>query len=200
MIVECHRCKARVDGKVIADHECSDEDDPAPFTTTLLECPQCSTTLVAGQYVYEDEPTRVWPSPQRYVSLEIPDEIRNSIEEATICFKAGAFNASTVMAGRALEAICRHFGSSKNMLGAGIKELREKGIIDSRLAEWAAELQKARNLSAHASGERTSREDAEDLLQFVSAICEYVFVLTRRFQRFMERKEKLSAKGPRRSG
>lgn len=69
-------------------------------------------------------------------------------------------------------------------------------IIDSRLAEWAAELQKARNLSAHASGEKTLREDAEDLLQFVSAICEYIFVLTRRFQRFMKRKQESPGKKP----
>ncbi len=188
MIVECFRCKARVDGKVIAEHVCSDDDDPAPFTTTLLECPGCKTTLVAGKYAYEDEASRVWPEPERYFSWEIPEEIRNSLQEAMICFKASAFNASTVMAGRALEAICRHFGTAKSLLGAGIKELREKGIIDNRLAEWAAELQKARNLSAHASGEKTSREDAEDLLQFVNAICEYVFVLTSRFERFMERK------------
>jgi len=42
---------------------------------------------------------------------------------------------------------------------AFIRQLREKGVIDARLAKWAEELQHARNLSAQASGERVSKQD-----------------------------------------
>jgi len=193
MIVECYQCEARVDGKLVGTHVAYDgNEDPAPFHTYLLECPQCKNTLLGGRYDFEgdDEITRLWPLPTKYFSPEIPREIRNSLEEATKCFKAGAYNATTVMAGRALEGICRHFGSAKSNLGAGIKELLAKGVIDQRLGTWAAELQRARNLSAHASGERVLKQDADDLLQFLNAICEYVFVLTSRFEQFMERKRK----------
>jgi HEPN domain-containing protein len=116
--------------------------------------------------------------------------IRSSLEEARLCFKAGAYSASAVMAGRALEGVCRHFGTKSSYLGSGIKELRENGIIDARLAAWARELQRARNLSAHASCERVSKRDAEDLLQFVEAIGEYVFVLTAKFESYMARRAK----------
>jgi hypothetical protein len=34
------------------------------------------------------------------------------------------------MCGRALEAICRHYGTQDTYLGASLKELRDKGIID----------------------------------------------------------------------
>src|SRR5262249_34892443 len=98
--------------------------------------------------------------------------------------------ACTVMSGRALEGICRHFGTQKVNLGPGIKQLREKGIIDTRLGTWAEELQKARNLSAHASDEKVTKEDAQDLLDFVEAICEYVFVLTAKFDSYMARRKK----------
>ena len=197
MIVECYRCEAKVDGRLVAEHEAFDqEDDPAPFTTYLLECPQCRNTLVAGQYVFEDDLTRLWPKPQKFLPHEIPEEIRNSLDEASKCFNATAYNATTVMAGRALEGVCRYFGSAKSNLGAGIRELLEKGVIDQRLGTWAAELQRARNLSAHASGDRVTKQDAEDLLQFLNAICEYVFVLTKRFEQFMQRKAEVAGGAP----
>ena len=36
--------------------------------------------------------------------------------------------------------------------------------------------------------EKVSKQDAEDVLDFVHAICEYVFVLTERFNTFMGRR------------
>lgn len=191
MIVECHICEARVDGEVIAVHRSEDPDDPGEFHTALLECPQCKTTLLGGYYRdLGDSPSRLWPFPEKYLSHHIPTIIRTSLEEARVCFKAGAYSACTVMGGRALEGVCRHFGTKQSNLGPGIKELREKGIIDTRLANWAQELQKARNLSAHASGENVSKQDAKDLLDFGEAIAEYVFVLTSKFETYMTRRAK----------
>ena len=188
MIIECHRCEAMVDGKVVGKHTCHDEEDPADYKCYLLECPRCHTTLVGGEYEFDSGPlTRHWPSPQKYLSHKIPEIVRNSLDEAYSCFKVGAFSACTVMAGRALEGLVRHFGGNKSYLGPGIKELHDRGVIDARLAAWAGALQKARNLSAHASGERVPKADAQDLLDFVAAICEYVFVLTKKFEAYMSR-------------
>lgn len=189
MIVECHLCETKVDARLIGQYTWREDDDPCEFHAFLLECPRCHTGIVGGRYDFEDEPlTRLWPHPEKFISHEVPENIRHSLDEARICFKAGAYNATTVMAGRALEGICRHFGTSKTYLGPGIRELHQKGIIDSRLARWAGALQQARNLSAHASSERVSKQDAEDLLDFVSAICEYVFVLTKKFENYISRK------------
>ena len=191
MIVECHVCEARVDAKVIAQHRSQDPNDPVEFYAALLECPQCKTTLLGGGYIDLDElPSRLWPFPEKYLSREIPEIIRGSLEEARRCFKAGAHSACAVMAGRALEGLCRHFGTAKTYLGPGIKELHDREIIDARLFAWAQELQKARNLSAHASGQRVSKEDARDLLDFVEAIGDYVFVLTTKFDAYMARRAK----------
>jgi hypothetical protein len=78
--------------------------------------------------------------------------------------------------------------SKSKYLGSGLKELKEKEVIDNRLFAWGLELQKHRNIAAHATDEKISRADAEYLLDFVIAICEYVFVLTEKFQEFMSRK------------
>jgi len=42
-------------------------------------------------------------------------------------------------------------------------------------------------LGAHASDHKVAKEDARDLLDFSSAICEYVFVLNEKFERFKKR-------------
>jgi hypothetical protein len=189
VIIDCHVCNARVNAEVIGQRTSYYEAEP-PWETYLLACPQCSCTLVGGMYEGDDAGTlqRLWPFMEQDFHGPLPDEVRHSLSEAAVCFKAGAFGAATVMAGRALEAVCRHFGTERTYLGKGIQELREKEIIDSRLATWAGELHKARNLSAHASGERVSKQDARDLLDFVTAICEYVFVLTGKYEAFMARR------------
>lgn len=46
------------------------------------------------------------------------------------------------------------------------------------------------NIGAHPSEEKISKEDARDLLDFATAICDYIFVLTKKFDNFMERKRK----------
>ena len=92
------------------------------------------------------------------------------------------------MPGRTLEGVCKHHSTKTKNLAAGLKELKEKGIIDERLFKWGEELRKHRNIGAHASDEKISKEDAKDLLDFVNAICEYVFVLTEKFNKFIERK------------
>ena len=94
------------------------------------------------------------------------------------------------MTGRALEATGRHFtkgDAERLMLGKGLEEMYAAQIIDRRLHEWGKELQKNRNLAAHASGETFERDDAEDLFNFATAICEYVFVLTEKFEEFKKR-------------
>ncbi|MCS6320219.1 MAG: DUF4145 domain-containing protein [Nitrospira sp.] len=193
MIIECSYCEARVDAKIIAQNidRYDPEFDPGKFRVVLLECPTCQNSLVAGQ-VEEggewDAPTRLWPSPEKYLSYDIPEIVRTSLEEAKLCFKARAYAACAVMCGRSLEGISRHHSTKSQYLAGGLKELQERGIIDGRLFEWAEELKKSRNIGAHATGEKVSKQDARDLLDFTNAICEYIFVLTEQFQKFMERR------------
>lgn len=198
LILECPYCKANVQARALASHESFNPDeDPTQFKATLLECTACKNTLVAGQYEdYDSEsensyygtPWRLWPSPKRSLSWEIPSLVRVSIDEADRCLKAGAFIASAAMSGRALEGICRHFKTKSQYLGGGLKELLDEEIIDKRLFEWSQELQKHRNIAAHATEARISSKDAESLLEFVVAICDYVFVLSAKFNQFMTRK------------
>lgn len=102
-----------------------------------------------------------------------------SLTEGGSALQANAYFAACVMFGRALEAVCRDIlftdeekksakdgkGKKRLMLAAGIKQLREKNVIDDRLFDWSQHLHAFRNLAAHPDGDggSISRQDAEDL-------------------------------------
>lgn len=94
------------------------------------------------------------------------------------------------MCGRTIEGVCKHHDSKTRNLAGGLKKLKDDGIIDARLYNWGEALRSHRNLGAHATTEKVSKEDARDLLDFSIAICEYVFVLNEKFNRFQARQKK----------
>ena len=105
------------------------------------------------------------------------------------------------MFGRALEALAADkLADAKSpkvkriSLGSGIRELKNRNLIDQRLFDWSQQLQAFRNIAAHADGAIISRADAEDLQAFVYAIIEYIYDLSDRYEEFKERLERRSKK------
>jgi hypothetical protein len=104
---------------------------------------------------------RVYPKPPKsFSSPRIPKLVKDSLNEADRSLQAGAHIAACVMLGRSLEALRRDILKSeprdsmepgdsvttsapkrKLMLGAGIKQLKDKKIIDDRLYDWSQQLQ-----------------------------------------------------------
>ncbi len=197
MIVECNNCESKVDAEVLGSNDDCDPVTCEQYRISLTKCPVCKATLVAGQSYCQTgyatwewtDARRLWPEPHDYLSWSIPAEVKTSLEEARKCYNAKAFSACAVTCGRAIEAICVLHAKEDN-LHRGLKALKERGIIDARLAEWGDSLRHERNLGAHASGVKPSRDDARDVLDFATAICEYVFVLSEKYNEYKERKEK----------
>ena len=158
---------------------------------------------------------RVYPRPPKeFSSRRIPDGVTASLTEADLSLQVGANVAACLMFGRALEALCRNVlepdsaddpdpfsteiapdtpveKSTKTpiMLGAGIKLLKDRKIIDDRLYDWSEELHAFRNIAAHPDPDslRISRTDVEDLQVFTYAIIEYVYDLAERYDEFKKR-------------
>jgi hypothetical protein len=194
MLIECHSCNGKVDAEILGQHKDKDFFDK---WTYLLRCPSCNKALVAeshedmaliGEESGWTQPIRVYPLPVRSLGGDIPNIVRLSMDEAERCMQAGAQFAATAMCGRALEAICRHCGTQDAYLGVGLKELRDKGVIDARLFMWSEELRNQRNNAAHATEAVITAEDARDLMTFTYAIVDYVFLLSKKFEDFQQRK------------
>jgi hypothetical protein len=206
MIIECSYCEAKVDATIIAQHVDPPDQQVGPmFQVSLLVCPNCKNALVAGQDESTfgppndgqwEDPVRVWPRPIKYLSPAIPELVRSSLDEANMCYNARAYKACAVMCGQSLEGMCRHFKTKSKILAQGLKELLDQGIIDKRLWAWSNALRDLRNIGAHATEIRVSKEEASDLVVFANAICEYVFVLSVQFKSFMDRQVKKKAEAP----
>jgi Domain of unknown function (DUF4145) len=220
------KAKVGAEGGMSIDRSYFDDDAGEPYGERVMmgKCPTCTLILVGraeqrtfANYQGDDQDTfgdvvRVYPEPPKvFTSYRIPRPLTQSLIEADRSLQAGANIAATVMLGRALEALCRDNLEDKTakvpdqpepkrkrvMLGSGIKELRERKVIDDRLYDWSQSLAAMRNLAAHPEDITVSRRDAEDLQAFVYAITEYVYDLTDRYNEFKEREEEM--KKPRKS-
>lgn len=218
-IVDCPNCRAKVAAVEEGRAERSYFDDEAnqPYCTRLHvgKCPRC-TSLLAGEseqvhfenydseYDEFSDVVRIYPNPPKiFSSQRIPKIASESLVEAERCLQANAHIAACAMLGRAFEALCRDvlrleetaIADDKKkqkpiMLAEGIRQLKDKNIIDERLYSWSQELHAFRNLAAHPDEETfISREDAQDLQAFVLAITEYVYDLTDRYNDFKRRVE-----------
>lgn len=223
-IIDCPWCKAKVaateSGRAT---RAGRTEDGEPYSDRLLvgECPSCNSLLAgeshqvdfAGYDAEHDrwsDVVRIYPKPPKaFLSSRIPRRVRDSIAEAERSLEANANIAACAMLGRALEAVCRDLleqsvpppaGTPKPpprrpvMLGEGIRQLKDKGLIDDRLYDWSQQLHAFRNLAAHATDETISRDDAEDLQSFVYAIIEYIYDLADRYAEFIERIKKKAKK------
>jgi hypothetical protein len=196
MIVECPRCESEVDARVLGTHDLEDED-ATTWRVSLAACPLCGQPLLGSQEMVQNDEAQwewtaaetLWPIPPRRPHQDIPDAVRECLEEGQRCWKAKAFSACAVMVGRALEAVCvEHVG--ERTLARGLRALRDQGILDGRLYEWSESLRAARTLDVgpHAMGRRTTAQDARDLLDFALAACEYVYVFSRAYGQYLSRR------------
>jgi hypothetical protein len=191
IVIDCPNCAVRV--KAEATAWVSNGDEEAFF---LVECPSCHNPLFGSSVVIQDEfnnwswdtAERLWPAPSiAEVSPAIPDAARRDIKDAQKCLSHGIYSAAAVLCGRALERLIKEKAGA-NMIAKGLAELKAKGIIDERLFSWAEALRKERNIGAHASDEDTTKENAQDIIDFTIAIFDYVYTLSEKYERYVARK------------
>ncbi|MBU2623649.1 MAG: DUF4145 domain-containing protein [Proteobacteria bacterium] len=190
MLIECHSCEAVVDAKELCTND-AESQFITDIAVGLYQCPSCHTSLVgikAGEESYPPKVERVWPEPKNKFHESIPTAVRKSLENAKRCYDAKVYSATAVMCGKAIEFIVSDKTNISNLF-QGLKELKAKEIIDARLYEWSEALRKERNIGAHAIETEINRQDANDILDFAVAICEYVYVLTDKYNAYLSRKE-----------
>lgn len=195
MLIECPTCQASVTTRVIGKHQSNDKGGKAPRLTSLLECPSCKSTLVANQdYLARDKegiiwsnPVRIWPQPPRPQQWQLPEIVQSSFEETQRCFDAGAYLAVAVMGSRVLEGLCVHFNTQSKILYKGLKELCDMEVIDKRLFEWSEMLTKRKVIRTQVVTDKVTKQDADDLLEFLTMVFDYAFVIRTRYDAFLTR-------------
>jgi hypothetical protein len=170
------------------------EESEPPVRYTFGACPVCWMPFVVEQTDYgqgfdDDESLRVYPQEDGVLKFDVPPVVRTSYDEAIGCQRAQRWVAAASMAGRTLEAVCRHeLASPRIMIGAGLEQLRNQGKISEELLQWSEQLQFLRNDAAHASMEHITREDADDAIDLHQALLETLYHLRPKFEAMKARR------------
>src|SRR5215216_3060889 len=191
MLVECANCEAIVDGETVADYTDFDDQSGMAGKYSFLRCPRCSRPFIMLQVDDGpgwDEPRRLYPPIEMGVSLAIPNSLRLAYDEARKCFRAKAYTATAIMCRKTLEGIADENKISARNLAAALKDMKDKGIIENRLYEWADTLRISGNEAAHGVNLQISPQDAKDILEFTHALLEYVFTFQEKFEQFKQRR------------
>ncbi|MGA2798367.1 MAG: DUF4145 domain-containing protein [Thermoguttaceae bacterium] len=134
------------------------------------------------------EPQNIlWPQPKVLQLQPFPMLVATSLKDAQDCYNAGVYSACAVMAGKSIEAVCLDKLGKPHNLHEGLQLLKTGKIIDEMLYSWGDLLRKERNIGAHANDQKTTKQDADDVLQFAHAICHYIYVLARKQNEYLRR-------------
>jgi len=137
-------------------------------------------------------PTQEYPQADRQLPQSVPEGIRHDFAEAQRCMQARSYTAGAIMARRVVETIRMEQDYKKGNLFAALKSMRDAGVIDARLYEWADTVREVGNEGAH-NPTPVSREDAEEVLLFVEALVDYLYVFRKRHADFKRRREAIKA-------
>ncbi len=194
MVVECPECRALVNAVMLQSHLI--HDDVAPTVEISFACcPRCQRPFLAqrsedfdGWSSYE----QIYPSLEIQLSERIPPAIREAYTEARKCYRADAFTACAVMCRKTLEGICAEHGHTERTLAESLQSMRDAGIIENRLFDWADALRISGNEAAHDVAVNVNAADATDVLDFTNALIEYIFTFRDRFEAFTARRQRVS--------
>ena len=195
MVLDCKICGALVEASEVESYWDGDPNSEPSSKFILLRCPKCCRPFLVEEEPFEDKPTILYPPVPR-VNPSLPTPIQGAFAEAEACFRAKAFTATAIMCRKTLEGIGTvHDVHAKGLLAA-LRELKERGIIENRLFEWADALRISGNEAAHDVTATVAAEDAHDLLEFSRALIEYIFTFRDRFEAFLKRRGNRKAPNP----
>jgi len=146
-------------------------------------CKQPVLVHNGGDTVY---PARV-PRP---TDSNVPEHIRNDLDEAKRCYAVSAWRAAAVMARRALQSAVNDQGARKGSLAEQITDLADQGKITVALKEWADAVRFVGNDAAHPGGDPVAEKDAEDVVTLAEKILEELYVMPAIAARHLRKKMK----------
>lgn len=162
---------------------------------SIALCPRCENPFLIreslfgiGDFETVTEEKVLYPPSERLPLEHVPAVAQKAYEQAVRALSTGLYEASTLMCRKTLEAVCKLKGASGRTLYERLSALKEQGVIDARLIDWAHEIRAVGNDAAHDSDGDVSVEDARDVLDFTEAILLYVFSFTVRFEQFRSRR------------
>jgi len=202
----CPTCNVQVDTDVVGEYSAPlpgeyaiyEEAQVNVIVYRLSRCNRCySPFLTRQQYldvggefsVPQEEPVALYPGFRTtLVMSNLPVSVERTYLGAIATHQAGLYKPCAIMCRKCVEAVCRDLQARGETLRAKLQDLQQRNVIDQRLLLWANELRLIGNEVAHDLDAVIGTEVASDALEFLEGLLQYIFVLSRRFSEFQERR------------
>lgn len=126
--------------------------------------------------------TSIWPAPQ-VVADEVPIRAREFLSQAVSSMHAPA--GAVMLTASAVDAMLKDKGYKEGSLNSRIESAAKDHLITEEMSTWAHEIRLDANDQRHAdeSASLPSAADAEKVIEFASALAQFLYVLPARVAR-----------------
>jgi hypothetical protein len=160
---------------------------------TATRCQSCNVPLLFIQQTeagMSDWPEReqAYPQTDRQLPWPVPANIRNDFAEGRRDMRTRANTSAALMARRVVDAIRKEQGYPDGSLFDGLTAMTDAGVINDRPYEWADTARVVGNEGGHDTDVPVGHQDAEEVLRFIEALADYLYVFQRQYEEFKRRR------------
>lgn len=148
-------------------------------------CGKCGGLVTASAQNFGMPVEEIYPSTIQ-VSNDIPDRAKAYLEQAIASIHAPA--GAVMLAASSVDAMLKEKGYATGSLYARIEQAVADNLMTSEMARWAHEIRLDANDQRHADDEASmpNGNDASKVIDFASAIAEFLYVLPLKIQRGLQ--------------
>jgi len=154
----------------------------------IYVCSNCGGVITAGGYNWTQEVIEIYPA-NRIVDNAIPTKARAFLHQAneTIHSPSG----SIMLSASCIDAMLKVKGYKDGSLYKRIEKAVEDHLITAEMAKWAHQVRLGANDERHADedAELPNSNDAEKLIDFTTALAQFLFVLPARIEQGIKESE-----------
>jgi hypothetical protein len=193
--IECPFCRER--GNFSFEHRASKKrsTDGKELHFDTLKCQNCTGYVMAFWSAARSgmiHDSIVFPTPTVVTRApdEWPQDVGANWVEAHRSLFGENWRAAVMMARSALQAAMRQQGATGKTLKGEIDDLAAKEILPPVMKDWSTEIRELGNDVAHPDpGQRPlSRKDAQDIVEFLDYLLEYLYTLPHRVAQYRARR------------
>ena len=152
----------------------------------VYKCSQCGGLVTASANPHNKVVHQIFPVVES-VNDAIPERPREYLKQAMETTFAPA--GSLMLCASSVDAMLKEKGFNSGSLYSRIKLAIEAHILTSEMGEWAHKVRLEANDQRHSDYTATmpSTQDAENCIQFVKALAEFLFVLPHKIHESMDK-------------
>lgn len=179
----CPHCSvANPNLQQIHQHETTNHEGGNLRRWRIYKCGNCGSLVTASASNFNQPTREIFPTSTE-INEDIPDRAKSYLEQAVASIHAPA--GAVMLAASSVDAMLKEKNYRTGSLYERIEQAVQDNLLTTEMANWAHEVRLDANDQRHADDDAKlpNENDAQKVIDFTTAIAEYLFVLPARIQR-----------------